>query len=144
MSILQMSLYKLRKYRCLQQITYLKAVSMHILYRNAWCVWNPSSLFITCPGLGSAQPFLFSSSLLSLKNTTARKLDLCEGTVPSNNAKVNKGKLSQSIISVTSALIGALVMNGFITITQVFCSDPCLCSWASFLLWLLLPSTSCL
>lgn len=35
--------------------------------------------------------------------------------------KVNKGKLSQSI-----TLMGALVMVGFITITQLFCSYPCL------------------
>lgn len=40
--------------------------------------------------------------------------------------KVNKGKISQSITSVTSALIGALVMSGFITVTQLFCSYPCL------------------
>lgn len=40
--------------------------------------------------------------------------------------KVTKGKLSQSIVSNSSALIGALVMSGFITITQLFCSYPCL------------------
>lgn len=40
--------------------------------------------------------------------------------------KVNKKMLSQSIVSVTSALIGALVICGFITLTHFFCSCPCL------------------
>lgn len=67
-------------------------------------------------------PLLYSPSrILQLENYISVK----ERRSPSMQ-KDNKGEFTQSIISITSALNGALVMSGFITTTQLFCSCSCL------------------
>lgn len=126
MTMHSLSLYKPTKYRCLQQITYPKSVLKHILYRNVWCVWNPSSIMYYLPISRFRLALLvFLFSPFPQEHRSQKTIFVMEMHSPMMQ-KVNKRMFSSSIVSVTSALIGALVISGLIILTQFFCSCPCL------------------